>query len=114
MRDDRECLLDVLEAIEQIERYAAKGRETFDCDELIQTWAVHHLQVIRQRCRTLSPRLKKEHRDIPWSKIRRRRNILFHQYFAIDLDKVWSVVEHDLPDLKRKVEAIVQELGGES
>ena len=114
MRDDRERLPDVLEAIERTEEYTAQGRETFDRDELVQTWAVHHLQVIGQRCRALSPRLKKEHRDIPWSKIRRRRNILLHEYFAVDLDKVWSAVERDLPDLKRKVEAIVQELGGES
>ena len=26
MRDDRQCLLDILEAIERIEKYAARGR----------------------------------------------------------------------------------------
>lgn len=110
MRDYREPLRDILEAIERIEKYAARGRETFDRDELVQTWAVHHLQVIGQRCRMLSPGFRKEHRDIPWSKIRRRRNILLHKYFAVDLDKVWSAVERDLPDLKAKIEAILGEL----
>ena len=37
MRDDRERLLDILEAIDQIEKYAARGREAFERDELIQT-----------------------------------------------------------------------------
>ena len=37
MRDDRERLKDILEAIENIEKYAAKGREVFEKDELIQT-----------------------------------------------------------------------------
>ncbi len=36
MRDDRERLLDILEAIERIDRYAVRGRETFERDELIQ------------------------------------------------------------------------------
>ncbi len=35
MRSERERLLDILEAIERIEKYAAKGRRAFDHDELI-------------------------------------------------------------------------------
>lgn len=46
MRDDRERLLDILEAIERIEKYTARGRSVFDKDELIQTWVLHHLQII--------------------------------------------------------------------
>jgi len=41
MRDDRERLFDILEAIERIEKYAAHGRIVFDKDELIQTWVLH-------------------------------------------------------------------------
>jgi uncharacterized protein with HEPN domain len=37
MRDDREKLQDILEAIERIDRYAAQGRQAFEQDELIQT-----------------------------------------------------------------------------
>jgi uncharacterized protein with HEPN domain len=46
MRDRRERILDMLEAIERIERYIATGRVKFEKDELIQTWVVHHLQII--------------------------------------------------------------------
>lgn len=50
MRDLRERLLDILEAIERIEKYTIRGRDAFEQDELIQTWIVHHLQIIgRQR-----------------------------------------------------------------
>jgi hypothetical protein len=35
MRDDRERLLDILEAIERIDRYAVRGRQAFEHDELI-------------------------------------------------------------------------------
>ena len=46
MRDDRERLKDIQEAIERIERYTSKGRKAFERDELIQGWVVHHLQLI--------------------------------------------------------------------
>lgn len=47
MRDPRERLQDILEAISHIERYAAQGKDAFDRDELIQSWFIRHLQVIR-------------------------------------------------------------------
>jgi uncharacterized protein with HEPN domain len=38
------------------------------------------------------------------------RHILVHDYFAVDTDIVWDVIEHDLPDLKAKIEALLQQL----
>jgi hypothetical protein len=38
MRDPKERLRDILEAIARIERYASRGREAFEQDELIQCW----------------------------------------------------------------------------
>lgn len=53
MRDDRERLQDMLEAIERIERHTAKGREEYERDELIQTRIVHHIQIIGEAARKL-------------------------------------------------------------
>lgn len=53
MRNERERLLDILEAIERIEKYAEEGKDTFESDELIQTWIVHHITIIGEACRTL-------------------------------------------------------------
>lgn len=36
MRDDRERLLDIKEAIENVQKYASHGREAFRNDELIE------------------------------------------------------------------------------
>lgn len=38
------------------------------------------------------------------------RNVLVHEYFGVDLNEVWNIVERELPDLKRKIEAILREL----
>ncbi len=59
MRDYNEMLLDILEAIERIEKYAARGRETFEQDELIQIWIVHHLQIIGEAARALPDSFRK-------------------------------------------------------
>lgn len=100
MRDDRVRLLDIQEAIERIEKYARQGQEAFEQEELIQTWIVHHLQIIGEAARALSSDLKDQHPEMPWSKIIGMRNLLVHDYFGIDVDVVCAVVERDLPALK--------------
>lgn len=111
MRTDRDRLLDVLEAIERIEQYAPLGKEVFDRDRLIQTWVVHHLEIIGEACRALSEDLVRKHADADWKRIIGMRNVLAHRYFEIDVDIVWSVVEHDLPALKDNIQAILKSLG---
>lgn len=111
MRDDRSRLLDVIEAIERIERYAARGRKAFETDELLQTWVVHHIQIIGEAVRKLSDALRSAHHEIPWAQIIAMRNIVVHDYFGVDTDEVWAAVERDLPDLKRKIQAILREGG---
>ena len=103
MRDDHERLLDILEAIEKIEKRAPSNRDAFDADEMVQTWVLHHLQVLGEAARALSEDFRAAHADFPWKGIVGMRNILVHHYFEIDTDLVWSAVQTHLPDLKVKV-----------
>ena len=68
MRDDRTRLQDIVEAAEAIEKYSARGRETFEKDELIQTWILHHLQIIGEAARGLSPSFREQHPDEIWAR----------------------------------------------
>ncbi len=112
MRDARERLQDILDAIDHIQRYAARGREAFEADELLQNWFVRHLQIIGEAARLLPEEIRATAPDIPWSEIIGMRHILVHNYFGIDTQVVWDAVERDLPSLKEKVRALRQQLGG--
>jgi uncharacterized protein with HEPN domain len=102
--------LDILEAIERIEKYAEEGKAAFEANELIQTWVVHHMTIIGEACRTLPDDFQARYAEVPWADIVGMRNILVHHYFGIDTDAVWSVVERDLPELKLNIQAILKNL----
>jgi len=107
VRDDRSRLRDILEAIGRIEVYASRGRDTFDRDELVQTWIVHHLQIIGEAVGRLTETFLSAHPEIPWSQIIGMRNILVHDYFRVDAEQIWSTVERDLPRLKEEIKAVL-------
>lgn len=108
MRDDHEFLLDIKEAIEQINKYTVRGQTSFENDELVQTWVLRHLQIIGEASRQLSEDFRKRHSDIPWSKMIGMRNILVHRYFGIDPVVVWAVVENELPKLKEVIDTLLR------
>jgi len=109
MRDDRERLLDIKEAIGNIKKYSVKGRRTFEEEELVQNWIIHHLQIIGEAAAKISDDFQEQHPDIPWLKIIGMRNILVHDYFHIDINAVWAVVENDISQLEQQIELFLQE-----
>jgi uncharacterized protein with HEPN domain len=112
VRNTRERVLDVLEAVERIEKYSHGGRVAFEQNELVQVWVLHHLQILGEAVNALRPEFQQGHPEVPWSSIVGMRNILVHQYFEIDTDIVWTVVETDLPKLKEWFQAILDKEGG--
>jgi uncharacterized protein with HEPN domain len=57
MRDDHERVIDITEAIEQIEKITSNGKRVFYDDEMVQYWVIHHLQIIGEAVRALSIRI---------------------------------------------------------
>jgi uncharacterized protein with HEPN domain len=109
MREISERLQDIYEAISRIEKYTHSGREVFDQDELVQTWVIHHLEIIGEAARAIPQDYRRAHPELPWGQISGMRNILIHMYFGIDRDIVWTVVERDLPRLKSSINILLTE-----
>lgn len=110
MRHPKERLMDILEAIERIERYAAKGRAAFEKDEVIQIWMVHHLQIIGEAAVRLGREFHERHPEVPWAQVIAMRNILVHEYFGVDLEGVWRAVERDVPVLKSEISEMIKDI----
>jgi uncharacterized protein with HEPN domain len=89
MKDDNIYIEHMLDCIERILEYTQESREQF-----------RNLQVMAESSQRLSSDEKLKHPDIPWREIAGFRNILVHDYLGLDLDVIWSVVEHDIPKLR--------------
>lgn len=107
MRDTKERIQDMLEAIQRINKYAVRGKVAFSSDELIQTYVVHNLQILGEAAFKIPQKDRQENNQIPWVKIMGMRHILVHDYFQIDLEIVWNVVELDLPLLQQQLELML-------
>lgn len=108
MRDDKERLLDILDAIANIHGRLGSDRERFMGDELLQVWAVHHIQIIGEACARLSQEIRGRYLGVPWTDVIAMRNVLVHHYFGIDVQQIWATVQADLPPLEQSVRQVLE------
>jgi uncharacterized protein with HEPN domain len=111
MRTDRLRLQDALEQIELIRQFAAAGQDAFLDDLLTQSALLHKLTLLGEACRALSPELQAAHPEVPWAQIIAFRNVITHQYFGLDLELVWSIIDQHVPVAGAALEAILRSIG---
>lgn len=76
----------------------------------MQDGVIRQLEIIGEAVRHLSNSLRIKYPHVPWRDIAGTRDKLIHDYFGIDLEKVWVMVQEDIPTLKIEVEKILNDL----
>ena len=107
-RDSRVYLEDVLTAIERIRVYVGGfSREVFGADAKTVDAVVRNLEIIGEAVKQLPAELRAQAPDVEWIKIAGLRDVLIHAYFAVNLDIVWDVICHKIPDLEQRVRELL-------
>lgn len=104
---DRAYLLHMRDAVHRCQEYAAGGREAFRTSSLVQDAVIRNLEILGEATKRLSVETTAREPSIPWENIAGMRDVLIHDYFGVDVDLVWDVVEHRLPDLLRALERLL-------
>ena len=110
MKDDSLYLIHITECLGRIESYTRSGRTGFMRSTMAQDAVIRNLEVIGEAANQVPQDFRDRHPELPWRRIAGFRDVLIHAYDRVRLDEVWSIIEKDLPDLKRKIEAMLQEL----
>ncbi len=110
-RDMKLYLDDILESINRIFIYIADmGYEAFSDDQKTIDAVVRNLEIIGEAARNLSDDVQRSMPEIQWKKIVGLRNILTHEYFGVNRQIVWDVVQTKLRPLKSACEKTIGHL----
>ncbi|HLG19080.1 MAG TPA: DUF86 domain-containing protein [Bdellovibrionota bacterium] len=106
-KDDRVYLLHIRDAIHQILTYAKDGRDFFRGDKKTQDAVIRQFQVLGEATKKLSAQFQNSHGEFPWKTMAGMRDKMVHEYFGIDLELVWDVVDKELPNLETKINQLL-------
>ncbi len=99
---DFSCVLNIIESINKIQSYSEVfgDADSFYADSLSFDASMMNFVVIGEMAEKLSDFFILETEEkIPWMKVRGFRNIIAHNYFGIDAEEVWQIINGPLKEL---------------
>ena len=68
---------------------------------------VRNFEIIGEAANRIDPDFRIINPEIEWNRIRGFRNRIVHDYFGIDYEIVWAIIENDLKSLIEQIEELI-------
>jgi uncharacterized protein with HEPN domain len=109
-KDPRVYLAHIMECIDRIRDYTTQGREAFLVSRLTQDAVIRNLEIIGEAARRVPEHYRQAHPHIPWREMAGLRNVLIHEYEGVDINRVWLIIENELPPVRAHLAALLPPL----
>lgn len=115
LRDYRLYIEDILESINKIQNYTKDmSFRKFSKEEKTIDAVVRNFEIIGEATRQLKEEIKKKYSDIEWNSMIAFRNVIIHEYFGIDMEIIWDIIQNNLTPLKQKIQNLLRVLKKEA
>lgn len=109
-RDFRLYLTDILESGKAIQEYTVGySFHDFSHDRKTYSAVIREFEIIGEAVGKLPKKIRQNYPGVEWQDIKDFRNLLIHEYFGVDLEIIWRVIQHDLIPLLDAAKDIYKE-----
>ena len=110
-RDIRTYLDDIIESTEHIILYTTnKSQHDYENDDLLHDGILRRLEIIGEAVRHIPHEFRETYPDINWKEIAGLRDVLIHEYFGVNDERIWKTIKEDIPTLKEQIEKLLSSL----
>jgi uncharacterized protein with HEPN domain len=67
---------------------------------------VRSLEIIGEATRQMPRIFREKHPEVPWREVASLRNVIAHEYFGLDNDIIWDVIQTQIPTLIEKFQGL--------
>jgi len=99
-RNTQLLIEDIKDAAQKILAYTqGMDYNAFTSDDKTIDAVVRNFEVIGEAAKRVSIEYKTQNANIPWAHMVGFRNRIIHEYFGIDYEIVWQIIQNNIPAL---------------
>ena len=104
-------LHDILEACDKATEFVeGLSDETFRGDDKTQYAVIRALTIVGEAVKKIPKSVQNRYPDVPWKMMAGMRDIVIHEYFRVDLKRVFETVRQDFPPLRIAIARVLEDL----
>lgn len=88
--------------------------DNFSNDEKTQYAVIRSIEIIGEAAKKIPDEIREMNKEIPFKEMSGMRDKLIHFYFGVNLNLIWKTVTEEMPDVKRKIVLLVDELSNQT
>jgi uncharacterized protein with HEPN domain len=110
LRDYFDYLQDIVDAANKAEHFV-KGQdfESFVANDEKVFAVIRALEIIGEAAKQVPDDVRARYPDVPWREMAGLRDVLIHQYFGVQLNRIWTTLHEDLPRVRDSVQRILSD-----
>jgi len=103
-------LEDILLSIRRINEYVeGYDLKSFESDNKTLDAVIRNFEIIGEASKNLPDFIKEKYDEVPWDEMYMLRNKVSHEYFGIDYEIIWDIIQHHLPENASQIEEILKD-----
>ncbi len=109
-REVKLLLEDMLESLKKIRRYTNEiSFEEFCSDDKTIDAVIRNFEIIGEAANRIPEEIKLDNPEIPWRSLVGLRNRIIHEYFGVDLEIIWDIIENDIEICHDWIETLLEQ-----
>ncbi len=108
-RENELLLLDMLDAAKKIRKYTVElDYESFKENDLVIDAVARNFEIIGEAANRVDPEFRANNPRIEWMRLAGFRNRIIHEYFGIDYEIMWTIIEENITELIDRLEEMTR------